>query len=137
MQTDDMDFILSIASGEHLAYFKEALTYDIYLRENAKSRPDFAPDLQEYKNVITDFYREEAEKHRFLPESSQYDARQLQRMTHLEVLQYPVFSKEKMTELKNGLWEKEESYFVLFDYASRNPLTYEARVVVLPLNNGR
>lgn len=132
-----LDFILSIASGEHLAYFKEALTYDIYLRENAKSRPDFAPDLQEYKNVITDFYREEAENHRFLPESSQYDARQLQRMTHLEVLQYPVFSKEKMAELKNGLWEKEESYFVLFDYASRNPLTYEARVVVLPLNNGR
>lgn len=132
-----LDFILSIAPGEHLAYFKEALTYDIYLRENAKSRPDFAPDLQEYKNVITDFYREEAEKHRFLPESSQYDARQLQRMTHLEVLQYPVFSKEKMAELKNGLWEKEESYFVLFDYASRNPLTYEARVVVLPLNNGR
>lgn len=132
-----LDFILSIAPGEHMAYFKEALTYDIYLRENAKSRPDFAPDLQEYKNVITDFYREEAEKHRFLPESSQYDARQLQRMTHLEVLQYPVFSKEKMAELKNGLWEKEESYFVLFDYASRNPLTYEARVVVLPLNNGR
>ena len=132
-----LDFILSIAPGEHLAYFKEALTYDIYLRENAKSRPDFAPDLQEYKNVITDFYREEAEKHRFLPESSQYDARQLQRMTHLEVLQYPVFSKEKMAELKNGLWEKEESYFVLFDYASRNPLTYEARVVVIPLNDGR
>ena len=132
-----LDFILSIAPEEHLAYFKEALTYDIYLRENAKSRPDFAPDLQEYKNVITDFYREEAENHRFLPESSQYDARQLQRMTHLEVLQYPVFSKEKMAELKNGLWEKEESYFVLFDYASRNPLTYEARVVVLPLNNGR
>ena len=132
-----LDFILSIAPGEHLAYFKEALTYDIYLRENAKSRPDFAPDLQEYKNVITDFYREEAENHRVLPESSQYDARQLQRMTHLEVLQYPVFSKEKMAELKNGLWEKEESYFVLFDYASRNPLTYEARVVVLPLNNGR
>ena len=132
-----LDFILSIAPGEHLAYFKEALTYDIYLRENAKSRPDFAPDLQEYKNVITDFYREEAENHRFLPESSQYDARQLQRMTHLEVLQYPVFSKEKMAELKNGLWEKEESYFVLFDYASRNPLTYQARVVVLPLNNGR
>ena len=132
-----LDFILSIAPGEHLAYFKEALTYDIYLRENAKSRPDFAPDLQEYKNVITDFYREEAENYRFLPESSQYDARQLQRMTHLEVLQYPVFSKEKMAELKNGLWEKEESYFVLFDYASRNPLTYEARVVVLPLNNGR
>lgn len=132
-----LDFILSIAPGEHLAYFKEALTYDIYLRENAKGRPDFAPDLQEYKNVITDFYREEAENHRFLPESSQYDARQLQRMTHLEVLQYPVFSKEKMAELKNGLWEKEESYFVLFDYASRNPLTYEARVVVLPLNNGR
>ncbi len=132
-----LDFILSIAPREHLAYFKEALTYDIYLRENAKSRPDFAPDLQEYKNVITDFYREEAENHRFLPESSQYDARQLQRMTHLEVLQYPVFSKEKMAELKNGLWEKEESYFVLFDYASRNPLTYEARVVVLPLNNGR
>ena len=132
-----LDFILSIAPGEHLAYFKEALTYDIYLRENAKSRPIFAPDLQEYKNVITDFYREEAENHRFLPESSQYDARQLQRMTHLEVLQYPVFSKEKMAELKNRLWEKEESYFVLFDYASRNPLTYEARVVVLPLNNGR
>ena len=132
-----LDFILSIAPGEHLAYFKEALTYDIYLRENAKSRPDFAPDLQEYKNVITDFYREEAENHRFLPESSQYDARQLQRMTHLEVLQYPVFSKEKTAELKNGLWEKEESYFVLFDYASRNPLTYEARVVVIPLNDGR
>ena len=131
-----LDFILSIAPEEHLVYFREALTYDIYLRENAKSRPGFAPDLQEYRKPIAGFYREEAENHRFLPNSSQYDARQLQRMTHMEVLQYPVFHQEKMAKIQASFSDKEKGqYYVLFDYASRNPLTYEARVVVIPKDN--
>lgn len=36
--------------------FREVLTYDYYLRENAKSRPEFAGDYLVEKNVARAFY---------------------------------------------------------------------------------
>lgn len=35
-----------------LELFTELLIFDLYERENLKTRPPFAPDLQPYKNVI-------------------------------------------------------------------------------------
>ena len=41
--------------------FREVLTYDYYLRENAKSRPEFAGDYLVEKNVARAFYEKEEE----------------------------------------------------------------------------
>lgn len=110
---------------EQEAVYRELLTYDMYLRENLKSRPDFAYDLQGYKEEIRSFYRQEEEEREYLPAYGEYDSKQLARMTHLEPFYYPVW---KMPE--KGMTEVSQTpAYVLFDYQERNPLTGEARTV--------
>ena len=116
--------------------YRELLTYDMYLRENLKSRPDFARDLQEYKEEIREFYRQEEENRKFLPSYVNYDSRQLARMTHLEPFYYPVWDikpQEAASIREKVMGEGENAgslpTYVLFDYHKRSPLTMEARVV--------
>lgn len=136
-----LEFIETFAKEQDLTYFKEALTYDIYLRENAKSRPDFANDLSEYKSLLTDFFKKEAEEHSLLPAYASYDARQMQRMTHVDFFTYPVYDVDKMREIQTQMaspsadWRekgiKGSKIAILFDYEARNPLTYEAKTMLL------
>ena len=111
----------------HEDVYRELLTYDMYLRENVKSRPEFARELQEYKEVMRDFYRKEEENRTYLPEYREYDSKQLARLTHLEPFFYPVWEMPGRDAIK----EEKEPGFVLFDYETRNPLTGDARTVVV------
>lgn len=96
--------------GQQEARYRELLTYDMYLRENLKSRPSFAADLTPYKERIREIYQKEEQQRKLLPDYGEYDWKQLSRMTHLESL---------------------EGHFVLFDYQRRNPLTGEAAVTIV------
>ena len=40
---------------EKQEYFRELLTYDYYLRENAKTRPDFAGEVKHSKEAVRKF----------------------------------------------------------------------------------
>ena len=94
--------------------YRELLTYDMYLRENLKSRPAFAAEItEEEKQDIRRFYQTEEQERHYLSAYDQYDWKQLSRMTHLEPFRYP------------------EPHYVLFDYQERNPLNYEAKVQVI------
>ena len=46
------DFITSEVDSKSLGMYEDALMCDLYLRENAKSRPSFALDQSPYKNII-------------------------------------------------------------------------------------
>lgn len=99
--------------------FAELLTFDYYLRENAKSRPSFAPDLSLWREPIWSFYQKEEAAPKLLRAYSDYHARQTMKMTHMEVFHYQVWKRAEGTE-----WQKqEEPIFVLFDYAVRDALT--------------
>ena len=99
---------------ENEEIYRELLTYDMYLRENLKSRPAFAAEItEEEKRDIRQFYQTEEQERRYLPAYEEYDWKQLSRMTHLEPFRYP------------------ELHYVLFDYQERNPLNYEAKVHVI------
>lgn len=131
----------AIYDGRRQAVYRELLTYDMYLRENLKSRPEFAVDLSEWKDVIRAFYQEEERSRHFLPDYAGYDWKQLGKMTHLEPFTYPVWDVERMTagyeEWKEGgemganCGKACNPCFILFDYRKRNPFTYaaEARLV--------
>ena len=110
---------------EHEAVYRELLTYDMYLRENLKSRPEFAKDLTEFKSFTREFYRKEEEERRYLPDYTAYDSKQLARMTHLEPFAYPVW--ELPERVAPG--GRKEPVFVLFDYETRNPLTGDAKII--------
>ncbi len=97
--------------------YKELLLFDLYLRENLKSRPEWATDLSIYKEEIKEFYRREEEERRYLVGYDSFNAKQLKKMTHLEI-----FSSKTM-KLSNDTNHK---IMVVFDYNNRNPLTFEA-----------
>ncbi len=100
--------------GEHRDKYKETLTHDLYLRENLKKRPEFAFEHQteEEKQIIHLFYQEQAEIHTILKKYENYNARQMERMTHVEKYIY--------------LFEKPT--ILLYDYLEKNPLNQEATI---------
>lgn len=104
--------------------YKELLLFDLYVRENLKSRPDFAPDLHDLQPVIHAFYKKEESERRYLPHLSEIPAPQLSRMTHLEPFSYSVWATD-VSEVKR----LQEQVFLLFDYDHRDPLTREAKVL--------
>lgn len=120
---------------ERLRVYRELLTYDIYLRENAKSRPEFAGDISVHREAIRDFYSREEQERRYLPGYEGYDRRQLGRMTHLEPFTYPVWDLGRMADRYGNPAREDATYFVLFDYRKRNPLNHEAWVQVVPVGD--
>ena len=95
-------FLCSLGKNEReLKKYRDLLMYDLYLRENVKSRPDFASDQTIYKNEIKPAYDEYFRAHR------QKD----KRMVHIEVM--------------------EDRRQILFDYEDRDFLDYNGRAYVL------
>ena len=119
------------------ALYRELLTFDLYLRENAKSRPSFAPPFRQEAAAgerIARFYREEERKPRLLAAYVREgcDGRQMARMTHVECFRFPVWEAE---DAEGGILrecEAGEVFYILFDYRERDPLHRQARTAVLP-----
>lgn len=103
---------------QHLDFYDQLMVLDLYARENLKTRPSWALDLKPYKRQIQAFYAKEEEQPEILKDYQGYQARQMEKMTHLEVFTYDV------------LEEKPEKgcYPVIFDYKKRNPLTYQGEI---------
>ena len=97
---------------EQADVMREFLTYDYYLRENAKSRPEFAGEDATDKRFVRAFYEEEEKERKHLPGYEQFDRNQMRKMTHLEY--FPHMGK-----------------MLLFDYKFRNPLNQEARTCMI------
>lgn len=125
------DFLLAFAEqyidGMELEQLKEAMVYDIYLRENAKSRPSFAGERESYKEVVKEFCIQEEKERRYLPDYKEYNSRQLANLIHIERFLFDPAAPNA---------EKGRETYVVFDYKNRNPLTHEARTVSLQKTPG-
>lgn len=97
--------------------YQELLTFDLYLRENVKNRPEFAGTYSVSKEELNDFYEIESEQHQFLRGYEQYDKRQLRKMTHVEKFQYDVLRDCTEKEIR-----------ILFDYENRSKLNHQAQI---------
>lgn len=97
--------------------YQELLTFDLYLRENVKNRPEFAGAYSVSKEELNDFYEMESEQHQFLQGYEQYDKRQLRKMTHIEKFQYDVLHDCA-----------EKGIRILFDYENRSKLNHQAQI---------
>lgn len=94
---------------ERLEEYRDSLMYDLYLRENVKSRPSFARDQAAFKAEIRDFFIAEGKQAHYLQGYEGYDSRQMSKMAHIEVMG--------------------DGSFLLFDYLNREPLHHNARAV--------
>ena len=94
---------------ERESLYRELLTFDLYLRENVKNRPEFAGEHEVSKDWLNAFYETESKEHQYLIGYEAYDKRQLRKMTHIEKFHYDVL----------GTCEEKEN-FILFDYQNRS-----------------
>lgn len=126
------------ADPNHEMIYRELLTYDMYLRENLKSRPAFAGAVTwEDKDFIRGVYQREEQERRLLPGYEQYDWKQMSRMTHMEAFAYPVWDRELLKAQVQppggggkALCRAVYKSYILFDYTRRNPLNQEAHIQV-------
>lgn len=129
-----LEFVESRKVGEKAEkLFRELLTFDLYLREKAKSRPVFAEDTHGYYREMTAFYRRQEKTPDMLAEyvAKGYDSRQMMRMTHMDIFHYPVWDEEWLDRANLRETNAGEGRFVLFDYEKRDPLHYEAKYMVV------
>ena len=75
---------------QYLEFYDQLMVLDLYARENLKTRPSWAMDLKPYKRQIQAFYAKEEEQPEILKDYQGYQARQMEKMTHLEVFTYNV-----------------------------------------------
>ncbi len=128
-----LDFACSAASDRH-DLFVELLIFDLYLRENLKSRPAFAQEnIMEKdpaeKQRLRRFFEHEEQTHDHLNGYEGCTSVQLLRMTHVERFTFPVWktcAAERTTRLESPV-------HVLFDYRNRNALTHDAAYFTITL----
>lgn len=98
-----LEYIESLGVAD-MEVFYQAATYDIYSRENAKSRPKWAKDYAQWKDVTR----------AYCPKGS---------LAHIECFDYS-FEED-------AFGRKCEPYYLKFDYENRNPLTNQAEVTII------
>lgn len=120
MREEERDHITAAKVPEtgqpSLADFRDSLMYDLYVRENIKSRPSFASDQSPYKKEVREFFMAEEENPKWLTDYAGFDSRQMAKMAHLEHM--------------------EDGMFVLFDYKKRDPLSGNAGAVRFVYKDG-
>ena len=119
-----------------MAVLDDLLTYDYYLRENAKSRPSWRPDEAVDKTTYHQFFKNGGTDEITLAKEG-YDSKVAARMMHIE----PMSGAAVKWILADGTDAYVEStltsflddvtYYCLFDYNERNPLSKDARVKIL------
>lgn len=98
---------------ERAEHYRDCLMYDLYLRENVKSRPSFARDQSPYKIQVRDFFIAEAKDPKYLAGYEKYDSKQISKMAHAEVMG--------------------DGTVILFDYLNRDPLNYNAKAMEIDI----
>lgn len=109
-------------SGKRMPYLDQVMLYDIYLRENVKSRPDWAPDQTGDKKQWKELYRSQGNL--LFPGKKDYDSKKAANKSHIER-----FSLDIEAMLEKGVYQKKDCR-VLFDYTERSPLDHNARTLV-------
>lgn len=109
---------------------KSLLTYDIYVRENIKTRPTFAIDASIYKEDIKAFAKDNNKD----------------KSCHIEVMERKavdyIDGVASVTSVANILEDDDKvdenragaKVFVVFDYNNRNPLNHNAHVEIYEYN---
>lgn len=141
---------LEEADREHLELYQETLTFDLYYRENMKSRPKWAPDLARLKEMKRELF----EKKECLMADEQSIKKENQRSVeagafgqieisrkmlesrqfHLEPFSYNMEELLRQKSIIAYPQKQRNSQFYLFSYEERSPLTGQAKVRLVKTN---
>ncbi len=99
----------------HLELYQEALTFDLYSRENMKTRPSWAPCLAEFRQETRKYCKKG-------------------KLSHLEPFWHDMGMVWESTTLKSYPQKMPERQFWLFSYEERDPLTKQAKAAKVRRN---
>ncbi len=105
--------------------FKEILVYELYLRENLKSRPEFAKPNDNIKEMYIKIFQKEDLTFKYLEGYKGYTNKQISRLTHIER-----FSIDILKTSQTGQTVKCDNY-ILFDYLNRSLLNHSANTIII------
>ena len=111
-----LEFVRERFDAEVVAMLEESLTFDLYYRENCKSRPSWAPSISEFKRVTKQYCKNGS-------------------LSHVEPFHYR-FPDKQVRTLTALPKRQEKALYVLFDYEHRDPLDHQAAVQVLEVQEG-
>ena len=97
------------ADPSHLGLYKETLTFDLYFRENMKTRPGWAPELAGFKEVTRKYCKKG-------------------KLSHAEPFWYDMETVMQQKTLETYPERLQGRQFYLFSYGEKNPLTGQAKV---------
>lgn len=135
-RTEDKEEQRKRMQGLSMQVLDDLLTYDYYLRENAKSRPSWRPGETVDKVIYHRFFKNGGTDEITL-EKDGYDSKVAARMMHIELLSGAavrwILADGTDTYVKSAVASLEEdtTYYCLFDYEQRNPLSKDACVQIL------
>ena len=115
-------------SGKDLPWLDQMLVMDLYLREKAKARPEWAGRQDRYKQFFKKMFRDQGRF--FFPRQvsdGSYDSKKMAAKSHMEIFSLDVKGFLDTGQIREG------NFCCLFDYQDRNPLTYNARIVCMEL----
>lgn len=116
-----LEFVEACFAGEHAEekericdIIKESLTFDLYYRENCKSRPYWTPPVSEFKQMTRLFCKNGS-------------------LSHVEPFHYR-FPKKNEWKIESLPKRQENEIYILFDYQQRDPLDHQAKTeeVMMP-----
>lgn len=112
-RSEYFDILLDFASendASNALLYKELLTLDYYLRDNAKSRPGFSEKDEIPRDEFDRVYRE-AQASGAFEAYENMPLRTIEHMTHLEFFTLP------------------NPHYVLFDYSRKDPVSFECKTM--------
>ncbi len=125
-QPDNQGSFSYISTQMSVKLFQEILVFDLYLRENMKTRPEFASDVTSYKKVfrsISESFGQKAAGHVEIFSQEAWKILHNVKQELHDVKWNRVFIKSEL-EMANLKGKK----LVYFDYNRRNPLNHNAQV---------
>ncbi|NCC01105.1 MAG: DUF4080 domain-containing protein [Clostridia bacterium] len=123
-----LDFAGQYLNQENQSVFRQLLTYDLYLRENVKSRPEWAASQDMYKSAYVEFFRKDESRGKYFEGYEAYTTKQIQRMTHVEHFNVDI------PAIIRGEAGSRKSVYLWFDYLHRDPLTWRSQTIEVTID---
>ena len=117
----------------HKAWYEQALTFDLYARENMKRRPAWAPDLSSMKKVQMQYLREHGLEKNYC-HMEPFDKEFLIKFTDMDTEEYRRDVLVTDGEDPAGIFPETVAW-VLFDYEHRDALTGDAVCRIVDFSN--
>jgi len=102
---------------------KALLKYDMFLNDNLKNIPEWL-NYEKPENLdisLREFYKNEENINKYLPELAEYEYRQIARMSHAEYFEYDIINW-----LESGVLEKKDNV-ILFNYHGKSYISGHAK----------